>query len=55
MTSTWSPCEVGKPLYEAYEREWEIDRRPDWEARLLELWEAWVAHRDNCEKCKVMK
>ena len=54
MTAPWMPCEVGKPLYKAYEREWDIDDwSPDWAARLLALWDIWDAHRDGCEKCKI--
>ena len=60
MTAPWMPCEVGKPLYQAYVHEAiavlnrgyfvEDENQP-----MLVAWRAWAAHRDNCERCKVAK
>lgn len=60
MTTTWSPCEVGKALYEAYEQlagkpQYRVYRTITQNKKMLEAWRAWVAHRDNCERCKVTK
>jgi len=60
MTSTWSPCKIGKPLYEAYECEAKKARAvgeytADSDRQLVLTWNAWVTHRDNCERCKVTK
>ncbi len=48
---TWTPCEVGLPLYQAAYKEHGtnlVSINPD-------AWAKWKAHRDNCEKCSSYK